>query len=198
MLNKLFRLFRSTPTAPPQPVDVPDSKPLDPQPGAPPPPTADAGRTPRERDDAAWERYDDRVTAENYSWTYDGMTVTYRDDSWQYHEPDTYRPKALSSRFYNELSPEHVNELLGKWAAATHKGRVREHLERAAQVAYMRRKYSEEARSLANLLTRQCIQVYPERCSWGIFEWRAKLLAEQDLTADAVELLTKHSESCQD
>ena len=103
-----------------------------------------------------------------------------------YHEPDTYQPKALSDRFYNELSPAHVNELLGKWANAPQKGRVREHLERAAQVAYMRRKQSDEARALADLLTRQCIQVYPERCSWTVFDWRAKLLAEHGLTADAL------------
>jgi hypothetical protein len=104
----------------------------------------------------------------------------------------------VGDRFYNELSPQHVNELLAKWGKATQKGRVRGQLEQVAQVAYMRRKHSDEARSLADLLTRQCIQTYSDRCSWMVFEWRAKLLAEQGLTADAVELLTKRLETCRE
>ena len=38
-----------------------------------------------------------------YSWTYDGTNVHYSDNSWQYHEPDTKRPKAIDERFYSEL-----------------------------------------------------------------------------------------------
>jgi hypothetical protein len=192
MLNWFFRLFRSNSYPPAKAVEV--------QHQSPPPtqPSTDVGRTVRERDDAAWERYDDRVAAGKYSWTYDGTTVTYTDKSWEYHEPDTYRPKPLSDRFYNEVNPEHVNELLEKWAKATQKGRVREHLERAAEVAYMRRKHSGEARALGNLLTKQCIEIYPERCSWGVYEWRAKLLAELGLVADALELLKQYSETCKD
>jgi hypothetical protein len=62
----------------------------------------------------------------------------------------------------------------------------------------MRRKHSDEARSLADLLTGQCIHTYRDRCSWTVFDWRAKLLVEEGRTADAVQLLTKRLEACHD
>ena len=99
----------------------------------PPVPPAPVSATPQaDRDHEAWERYEERETAGAYSWTYDGTTVHYGDNSWQYHEPDTNRPKALDERFYNELSPDHVARLLAK-------GRS-QHLEQAVHVAYMRQK----------------------------------------------------------
>jgi hypothetical protein len=203
MLNWLWRLFR--PNIPPAAetvdrhqispsVDVQQVSPT------PAPLTQNEPEHPlaRDWDESAWENYDERVIPGNYSWTYDGITVTYSNSSWEYHEPNTYRPKALSDRFYNELSPDHVDELLSRWGKGTQKGRVREYLEQAAHVSYMRRNHSDEARSLAELLTRQCIQVYSVRCSWTVFAWRAKLLAEQGRPADAVELLTKRLDTCED
>jgi hypothetical protein len=138
------------------------------------------------------EAYIQRPKPLAYSWTYDGTTVRYGDSSWQYHEPDTYRTKALNDRFYNELSPQHVDQLLSKWAGASQKGRVRERLENAAHVAYMRRKQSTEAAALADLLTRQCVELYREQCSSIAIEWRAKFLVEEDRANEAVDLLTKH------
>jgi hypothetical protein len=161
----------------------------------PTPPPAPVSATPqipyRDRDDEAWERYEDREIDGAYSWTYDGTTVHYSDNSWQYHEPDTNRPKAIDERFYNELSPDHVARLLAK-------GRVRRHLEQAAHVAYMRRKHSHEARALADLLTRQCIEVNPKRCSWTVFDWRAKLLIEQGATANAIAVLKQGLDVCRE
>jgi hypothetical protein len=202
MLNRLWRLFRPTTSPAAQAFDVPQTSPNADvqQASSSPAPLINKEHEylSRERDQLAWEHNGESVTPGNYSWTYDGTTVTYSDRSWEYHEPDAYRPKPINDRFYNELSPLHVNELLSKWANATQKGRVREPLERAAQVAYMRRKHSDEARSLGDLLTQQCIQAYPERCSWTVFEWRAKLLAEQRRMAEALELLTKCLKTCQD
>jgi hypothetical protein len=152
----------------------------------------------RDQDDAAWERYSERETDGEYSWSYGGTTVTYGDNSWQYHEPDTFRPKRLSERFYNELAPDHVNQLLANWTAAQRKGAVREHLEQAAHVAYMRREHSDATRALAALLTQQCIDMYPERCRPMMFEWRAKLLLERGQGDDAIQLLTSRLEGCRD
>jgi len=179
LLEKLWNLFR--PTRSPAETIVP------PEPPSLAPASPSAPRAPScEQDDEAWERYENRETEGEYSWTYDGTTARYRDSSWQFHEPDTYRPKKVDERFYNELSPDHVNRLLSK-----------KHLEKAAYVAYMRRKHSDEARALADLLTRQCIETYRKRCSGLVFQWRAKLLIEQGLAANAIELLTQRLEICQ-
>jgi hypothetical protein len=191
MLKTLVNLFRSKP---PPVAETPVE-----QPAAP----ATASKAPetsfRNHDDAAWEKYhDSRDIASSYSWTYNGTTVQYRELSWQFHEPDTFRPKAVRERFYNELSPQHVNQLLEKWDTAEQKRRAREQLAQAAQVAYMRRKHSGEARSLADLLTQQSIEVYPKRCSGRVFEWRAKLLLEQGLAANAIQLLTQRLDMCRD
>ena len=70
------------------------------------------------------------------------------------------------------------------------------HLEQAAHVAYMRRKHSDEARALADLLTRQCIEVNPKRCSHTVFEWRAKLFIEQGATANAIAVLKQGLDVC--
>jgi hypothetical protein len=121
--------------------------------------------------------------------TYDGTTIRYRDTSWQYHEPDTYRPKKVNERFYDGLSPDHVDQMLAKWNDASQKARVRERLEEAAHVAYMRRKRSDDVRALPELLARQFIETYKQRCSARVFQWRAKLLIEQGLATAAMQRL---------
>ena len=60
----------------------------------------------------------------------------------------------------------------------------------------MRRKHSDEARALADLLTRQCIEVNPKRCSWTVFDWRAKLLTEQGAMASAIAVLKQGLDVC--
>ena len=65
-------------------------------------------------------------------------------------------------------------------------------------MSYMRRKHSDEARALADLLTRQCIEMYRDHCSSSALEWRARFLAEQGLTTEAAQLVTKRLESCRD
>ena len=86
--------------------------------------------------------------------------------------------------------------MLAKCNDASQKARVRERLEEAAHVAYMRRKQSDEARALAELLTRQCIETYKQRCSTRVFQWRAKFLVEQGLATAAVQLLMQRLEIC--
>jgi hypothetical protein len=201
MLKNLWRMFRSpTSNAGPATRVEPTTPVPDPITPVPTPPNPSVTTTParapvRDRDDAAWDRYEDRETAGVYEWSYSGTTVHFSDQSWQYHEPDTYRPKRLSDRFYNELSADHVDQLLSKWTEASQKGRVREKLEQAAHVTYMRRKHSAEARALAELLTRQCIDTYGDRCSAQVFEWRAKLLIEAGDVNKAIEALTRRLES---
>jgi hypothetical protein len=194
MLAKLWNLLRPRkplPETEPMPASaaaaVKTEGPTVPPPSSPAAPPTPSQATFHERDDVAWERYENRETDGEYSWTYAGTTVRYRDTSWQFHEPETYRPKKVSDRFYNELSPDHVDRLLSK-----------AHLEQAAQVAFMRRKQSDEARALADLLTRQCTEVYRKRYTVVVFQWRAQLLVEQGLAAEAIEMLTQRLAVCRD
>jgi hypothetical protein len=203
MLKNLWRMFRppapkTAPVARVEPTLAPDRTAPVPTPPNPSVTKSPEPATAGDRDHDAWDRSEERVPAGVYEWSYSGTTVHYSDQSWQHHEPDTYRPKRLSDRFYNELSADHVDQLLSKWNKASQKGRVRQLLEEAAHVTYMRRKQSGEARALADLIIRQCIDSYGDRCSSQVFEWRAKLLIEAGNLKDAIEALTRRLESRMD